>query len=121
MADLAHDASGPASSEPAGFAPQQTGRPASSDDRGKLRVFISYSRDDLDFADQLRSSCPTAVPQSPVERVDTVKARLNTIVEGTRSIRPDLENFYASLSDGQKARFNVMGPLPNSASSQPER
>jgi hypothetical protein len=53
MADLAHDASGPASSEPAGIAVQQTGRPASSDDRGKLRVFISYSRDDLKFADQL--------------------------------------------------------------------
>ena len=53
MADLAHDASGPASSEPAGIALQETGRPASSDDRGKLRVFISYSRDDLKFADQL--------------------------------------------------------------------
>jgi TPR repeat protein len=51
MADLAHDASGPASSEHAGIALQQT--PASSDDRGKLRVFISYSRDDLKFADQL--------------------------------------------------------------------
>jgi hypothetical protein len=53
MADLAHDASGPASSEPAGIAVQQAGRPASSEDRGKLRVFISYSRDDLKFADQL--------------------------------------------------------------------
>ena len=52
MADLAHDASGPASSEPVGIALQQASRPASSD-RGKLRVFISYSRDDLDFADQL--------------------------------------------------------------------
>ena len=53
MADLAYDASGPASSEPAGIAAQQAGPPASSQDRGKLRVFISYSRDDLSFADQL--------------------------------------------------------------------
>jgi hypothetical protein len=52
MADLAHHASGPASLEAAGIAPQQASRPASSD-RGKLRVFISYSRDDLKFADQL--------------------------------------------------------------------
>ena len=52
MADVAHDASGLASSEPVGIAPQQASRPASSD-RGKLRVFISYSRDDLNFADQL--------------------------------------------------------------------
>jgi TPR repeat protein len=51
MAELAHDASGPASSEPAGTAHQASG-PTSSD-KGKLRVFISYSRDDLDFADQL--------------------------------------------------------------------
>src|SRR6516225_7194521 len=53
MADLAHDASGPASSESAGFAVQQANRPSSSDDKEKLRVFISYSRDDIDFADQL--------------------------------------------------------------------
>jgi hypothetical protein len=32
--------------------PQQASRPAAPD-RGKLRVFISYSRDDLEFADQL--------------------------------------------------------------------
>jgi TPR repeat protein len=55
MADLAHDASGRASSEPAGFGQQQPNRPASSD-RGKLRVFISYSRNDLDFADQLTAA-----------------------------------------------------------------
>src|SRR5262245_65388225 len=49
MAELAHDASG--SSEAASIALQASG-PASSD-KGKLRVFISYSRDDLHFADQL--------------------------------------------------------------------
>jgi hypothetical protein len=52
MADLAHNASGSTSSEPAGIAVREADRPASSD-KGKLRVFISYSRDDLDFADQL--------------------------------------------------------------------
>jgi TPR repeat protein len=52
MADLAHDASAPASAEPARNALQDAGRHPSSD-RGKLRVFISYSRDDLKFADQL--------------------------------------------------------------------
>src|SRR5258706_15208127 len=55
MADVALDASGPASPEPAGIALQQASRP-DTPDRGKLRVFISYSRDDLDFADQLDSA-----------------------------------------------------------------
>jgi TPR repeat protein len=55
MADVAHNTSGPASPKPADTAPQQASRP-DSPDRGKLRVFISYSRDDLDFADQLAAA-----------------------------------------------------------------
>jgi TPR repeat protein len=43
MADVAHDASG------------QVSRP-DSPDKGKLRVFISYSRDDLYFANQLNAA-----------------------------------------------------------------
>jgi TPR repeat protein len=52
MADIAHDAPGPASPKPGDIGPQQASRPDLTD-RGKLRVFISYSRDDLYFADQL--------------------------------------------------------------------
>jgi TPR repeat protein len=55
MVDVAHEASGPASPKPGDIAVQQASRP-DSPDRGKLRVFISYSRDDLDFADQLHAA-----------------------------------------------------------------
>jgi len=55
MAEVAHDASGPAWPKPGDIAPQQASRPDSSE-RGKLRVFISYSRDDLKFADQLNAA-----------------------------------------------------------------
>src|SRR6516162_9143253 len=48
----AREASGAASPKPDDIAPQQASRP-DTPDRGKLRVFISYSRDDLKFADQL--------------------------------------------------------------------
>jgi TIR domain len=54
MADVAHDASGP-SPKPGDVAPQQASRP-NTPDRGKVRVFISYSRDDLDFADLLAAA-----------------------------------------------------------------
>jgi hypothetical protein len=70
-------------------------------------------------ADQLRSSCPTAVPQSPIARLDTVETRLTAMSAAIKSIRPSLEQFYASLSDEQKARFNTMGPPPETASSRP--
>jgi TPR repeat protein len=48
----AREASGAAWPKPGDIALQQASRP-DSPDRGKLRVFVSYSRDDLDFADQL--------------------------------------------------------------------
>ena len=63
--------------------------------------------------EQLRSSCPSAVPLSPVARVDTATTGLRAVADAIKSIRPALENFYASLNDEQKARFNMMrGPLP---------
>jgi TPR repeat protein len=52
MEGIAHDASGPASPKPGDITSQQASRP-DSPDKGKLRVFISYSRDDLYFANQL--------------------------------------------------------------------
>jgi len=64
-----------------------------------------------------QSSCPTAVSLSPVARVDTVETRLNAMADAIKSVRPDLSNFYASLSDEQKAKFNTMGPPPKAASS----
>jgi hypothetical protein len=67
--------------------------------------------------DQLRSSCPTEVPKSPVARLDTVETRLSAIADAIKAIRPNLKNFYASLSDDQKARFNMMGQAPLPASS----
>jgi LTXXQ motif family protein len=72
-------------------------------------------------SDQLQSSCPTAVPKSPVARVDTVETRLTAMSDAIKSVRPDLQNFYASLSDEQKAKFNTMGPPPNATSSPQQR
>ena len=51
MADIAHDASGP-SPKPGDVAPQQASRP-DSPEGDELRVFVSYSRDDLRLAGQL--------------------------------------------------------------------
>ena len=76
------------------------------------RTFDDLKNATQNAADQLRSSCPSAVPLSPVARVDTVATRLRAIADAIKSIRPALENFYASLNDEQKARFNMMGPTP---------
>ena len=75
-------------------------------------AFDNLKKETQNAADQLRSSCPTAVPLSPVARVDTVATRLRAMADAIKSIRPALENFYASLGDEQKARFNMMAPAP---------
>jgi hypothetical protein len=71
--------------------------------------------------DQLQASCPTAVPKSPVARIDTVETRLRAMTDAIKSVRPDLQNLYASLNDEQKARFNTVGPPPKATSSSPQR
>src|SRR6516225_3843764 len=77
MADLAYDASGPAS-EPTGIALQQA-------NRGKLRVFISYSREDLNFADQLDAALSTygfecLVDRHGISGVEDWKRRLGDLI-----------------------------------------
>jgi hypothetical protein len=85
------------------------------------RAFDDLKKATQQAADQLQSSCPTAVPQSPVARLDTVETRLKATADAIQSVRPALENFYASLNDEQKARFNMMGPPARAASSQPQQ
>jgi hypothetical protein len=46
---------------------------------------------------------------------------LNAMARDIKSVRLDLNNFYASLSDEQKGKFNTMGPPPNAASSPQQR
>ena len=72
-------------------------------------------------SDQLRSSCPTAVAKSPMARLDTVEAQLKAMADAIEAVRPNLKNFYASLSDDQKARFNTMRPPPSDALSPQQR
>jgi len=69
--------------------------------------------------DQLQSSCPTAMPQSPLARLDAVEIRFKAMGHAMDSLGPALVNFYTSLSDEQKARFNTMGPPPQAVLSQP--
>jgi LTXXQ motif family protein len=68
-------------------------------------------------ATELEKSCPTETPQNPADRLDAITKRLNAMIQAVNTIRPALNNFYASLSDDQKARFNVM-QQPATARSQ---
>ena len=58
------------------------------------------------------------MPQTPVARLDAVKTRLKAMVEAMKAIRPKLQDFYTSLSDEQKAKFNIMGPAQGASAQQ---
>ncbi len=57
----------------------------------------------------LESNCPTETPLTPSARLETMRQRLDALLQAVRTMRPALGNLYESLSDEQKARFNNMG------------
>jgi hypothetical protein len=84
-------------------------------DQQQQNAFAALKQASRDTAAQLQASCPSQVPQTPVERLDAVKTRLKAMVGAMNTIRPNLQAFYASLSDDQKARFNTMAPPQNAS------
>jgi hypothetical protein len=59
--------------------------------------------------DVLETACPTTVPLTPVGRLEVMQQRLEAMIEAANTVRPALEDFYASLSNEQKAKFNRLG------------
>jgi hypothetical protein len=49
------------------------------------------------------------MPTKIVDRLDSVDALLAAMLSAVEVVRPALEEFYASLTDEQKARFNSWG------------
>jgi hypothetical protein len=69
-------------------------------------------------ANQLQASCPAQSPQTPLDRFDAVGKRLNAMAGAIGTVRPALADFYSSLTDEQKARFNTLGPPQNTSPRQ---
>ena len=57
-------------------------------------------------ADFLKAHCPTDPTLTPPGRVTAMEQRLKAMLEAINIVQPALENFYGSLTDEQKARFN---------------
>ena len=59
-------------------------------------------------ADVFRNTCPTAVPMTPVSRLQAMISRLQTTLDAIAIVQPALEKFYGALNDEQRARFDAM-------------
>ena len=74
----------------------------------------------LDAATDLKESCPTSAASTPPERMQATADRLQATLEAVKAVRPALTDFYMSLSDEQKARFDAaLAPKVKSAQTRP--
>ncbi len=60
-------------------------------------------------ADTIKAACPSELPATPPDRLGAEGKRLAAMLQAVETIRPKLDDFYASLSNEQKARFNTIG------------
>jgi hypothetical protein len=56
----------------------------------------------------LQAACPNDVPLTPVGRLEAMQHRLEVMLKAAKLVEPALDEFYASLSSEQKARFNTL-------------
>jgi hypothetical protein len=68
--------------------------------------------------DAVLASCPKEAPLTPTGRLDAVKARLQAMANAVDTVKQPLQDFYVSLSDEQKARFDALTQPPNAAEQQ---
>jgi len=57
----------------------------------------------------LRAACPVGTPRNPRERLAAMQQRLGAMIDAAGMLHPALQNFYGSLTDGQKTRFDAVG------------
>src|SRR6266852_3937158 len=56
----------------------------------------------------LQAACPDEVPVTPVGRLQAMEKRLSAMLQAANQMQPALDDFYASLTTEQKARFNTL-------------
>ena len=60
--------------------------------------------------DALRAACPDDLPSTPTGRLAAMHKRVAAMLLAISVVQPPLQTFYESLTDEQKARFNVVNP-----------
>lgn len=73
----------------------------------QLKNFQMLYGASIDMAKFLASSCPEETPATPMARLDAAGDRIMSLLHAATTIEPMLGQFYGSLSDDQRARFNT--------------
>ena len=57
----------------------------------------------------LANACPNETPLTPPGRMQAMDTRLKAMIDAANTVKGPLDDFYSSLNDEQKARFNRIG------------
>jgi hypothetical protein len=74
--------------------------------RAKLAALTSAA---AQAADAIKAACPSELPATPPSRLAAIGSHLQAMLQAVETVQPVLADFYDSLSDDQKARFNAVG------------
>ncbi len=58
-------------------------------------------------SDLLKSSCPATIPDTLDGRLDAAQKRVTTLIQAIDTVRPAVRDFFATLSDEQKAALSI--------------
>jgi hypothetical protein len=76
---------------------------------GAQKEALDRLRDATNKAVQvLQAACPEDLPLTPVGRLEAMEKRLDAMLQAAKLVQPALDEFYATLSSEQKARFNAL-------------
>ena len=70
-------------------------------------------------AELLKSSCQPNEAITPPARLAAVGKRLDTMLQAVKTVRAALDDFYATLTDEQKAQFEAIGPRRTASADRP--
>ena len=71
--------------------------------------------------DALKAACPDDLPSTPTGRMAAMHKRIAAMLLAINVVQPPLQRFYDSLTDEQKARFNVVSPEEQTGSTRSTR
>jgi len=74
-----------------------------AEQRKSLQMLYGAS---MEMAQFLSSTCPNETPATPMARLSAASDRVMSLLHAAMGIEPMLGEFYASLSDQQRQRFN---------------
>jgi hypothetical protein len=87
------------------FDPVQRALRPTDEQRKHLQMLYGAS---MEMAKFLTTTCPAETPSTPTARLNAASDRVMSLLHAAMNIEPILGQFYASLSDQQRRRFNAI-------------